>query len=182
MGHYKFCPYCGSPLAIDPKRSSIYPACPGCGFIAYRNPLPAVVVLIHDEKSRVLLGKRCPSSYLSGRWSLPGGYLECGEDYQTAAIREGREETGLDVIPEGICSVVSNRFETGAETLVVVFMATVKPGAEAKAGDDLVELMWVAPGDEMPQLAFDADMASIQRYWFGDDAVVRPYSGFFSSI
>lgn len=182
MRTFKYCPFCGAELSIDRRLSAAYPSCAGCGFVAYRNPLPAVVLLIHDREGRVLLGKRCPSSYLAGRWSLPGGYLECGEDYQRAAVREAREETGLDIKPEGICSVVSNRFETGAETLVVVFLATVDAGAEATAGDDLVELRWVAPGDEMPRLAFDADMASIQRFWFGDDAVVRPYSGFFSSV
>ncbi len=165
-----------------PRLSPRYLSCPSCGFVAYRNPLPAVVVLIHDDGGRVLLGKRCPASYCAGLWSLPGGYLETGEDYQAAAIREGREETGLEIVPEGICSVVSNRFRSGAETLVLVFLATVAPGAEPKAGDDLVELRWIAPGDEMPQLAFDADMASIQRYWFGDDAVIKPYSGFFSEI
>jgi 8-oxo-dGTP diphosphatase len=117
-----------------------------------------------------------------GRWSLPGGYLEVGEDYQAAAIREGLEETGLAIIPEGISSVISNRFESGAETLAIVFLATASPGAEFRAGDDLVELRWIAAGDEMPDLAFEADMASIQRYWFGDDAVVRPYSGFFSAV
>lgn len=180
MSAYKFCPRCGTPLAPDARLSAKYPACPACGFVAYRNPLPAVVVLIHDEERRVLLGKRCPGSYCPGRWSLPGGYLEAGEDYQSAAFREAREETGVSIKPEGICSVVSNRFANGSETLVVVFMATAEPGAECRAGDDLVELRWVAPGQEMPNLAFDADMASIQRYWFGDDAVVRPYSGFFS--
>jgi ADP-ribose pyrophosphatase YjhB (NUDIX family) len=182
MKTFKFCPLCGTSLVMDARLSPRYPSCPSCAFVAYRNPLPAVVVLIHDDRGRVLLGKRCSASYCPGRWSLPGGYLEVGEDYQAAAIREGLEETGLVIIPEGISSVISNRFESGAETLAIVFLATASPGAEFKAGDDLVDLRWIAAGDEMPDLAFEADTASIQRYWFGDDAVVRPYSGFFSAV
>src|SRR5512133_2625061 len=111
MGIFKFCPFCATPLMMIHQRSAKYPSCPSCSFVAYRNPLPAVVVLIHDDRGRVLLGKRCAASYRPGRWGLPGGYLEVGEDYQAAAIREGLEETGLEIAPEGICSVISNRFE-----------------------------------------------------------------------
>lgn len=55
--------------------------------------IQAAVILAFDQYGRILLVRR-PSN---GRWGFPGGKLEPGENYPGAAIREFREEVGVDV-------------------------------------------------------------------------------------
>ncbi|MFP4564776.1 MAG: NUDIX domain-containing protein, partial [Spirochaetia bacterium] len=80
--------------------------CRECGFVHYQNPKPGVVAFIRRGDS-VLLGKRM-GCVAFGKWCLPGGYINFEEDYLSAAHREVREETGLEIEITGILSVVSN--------------------------------------------------------------------------
>jgi 8-oxo-dGTP diphosphatase len=55
------------------------------------------VFLTHpDHPNKILLGKR-KGAHGAGQWSLPGGHLEYGEDFQTVCRREVKEETNLDL-------------------------------------------------------------------------------------
>lgn len=54
--------------------------------------LPGAVVIIGNEKGEVLLQKRP-----EGRWGLPGGLMELGESFEEVALREVREEIGLEI-------------------------------------------------------------------------------------
>jgi 8-oxo-dGTP diphosphatase len=157
----RYCPRCACPLAA--RGSDARMACPRCGFVEYRNPLPGVVVLIADG-GRVLLGRRSPRSYRGGKWGLPGGYVEHGEDFLTAAAREVREETGLEVRILSILSVVSNFFSEELHTLVTVLLAEVS-GGRARPGDDFVELAWHRYPEYLPEMAFEADAHIIDRYF-----------------
>jgi len=52
-------------------------------------------VITHGNKFLIL--KRIESTYLGGYWDMPGGTLKDGEDPASGAIREAKEETGLDI-------------------------------------------------------------------------------------
>ena len=101
---------------------------------------------------------------MGGQWCLPGGFIEYEEDFLSAAIREVKEETGLNVEIQSILSVVSNFLAANLHTLVVVLEATVTAG-QANAGDDIIELGWYSPADDLPTMAFGADRHIIERYW-----------------
>jgi 8-oxo-dGTP diphosphatase len=161
LGRYKYCPLCGAELALKEKGGMPRPACPSCGFVQYRNPLPGVVVLIEKEGT-VLLGKR-RGSFGAGAWGLPQGYVEFDEDFLSAAIREVKEETGLDVEIRSIINVVSNLLSPGLHTLAIVLLAGVV-GGELRAGDDLETLAWVPVSGPLPEMAFEADEMIIERY------------------
>jgi ADP-ribose pyrophosphatase YjhB (NUDIX family) len=63
-------------------------------------PIPAAGAIVFRD-SRVLLVRRgAPPN--QGRWSVPGGAVEIGETVERAAVRETREETGVDVAPLGV--------------------------------------------------------------------------------
>jgi ADP-ribose pyrophosphatase YjhB (NUDIX family) len=160
-GLFRFCPFCGTRLSLKEKGEKPRPTCPNCGFVQYRNPAPGVVVLIEKEGS-VLLGKR-RGSYGEGKWGLPQGYIEFDEDFLTAAIREVKEETDLDVEIRSIINVVSNLLSPTLHTLAIVLLARVEAG-ELCAGDDLETLEWVPLTGPLPEMAFEADERIIERY------------------
>jgi 8-oxo-dGTP diphosphatase len=161
LGHYRYCPFCATELALTEKGGRQRPACPNCAFVQFRNPLPGVVVLIEKEGT-VLLGRR-RGGFGAGTWGLPQGYIEFDEDFLTAAIREAKEETGLDVEIRSIINVVSNLLSPGLHTLAIVLLAGVA-GGELCAGDDLETLEWVPLSGPLPEMAFEADERIIQRY------------------
>ncbi|KPI33093.1 NUDIX hydrolase [Actinobacteria bacterium OV450] len=57
----------------------------------------ASCVLLLDPDGRVLLLRHGPGTPMSGRWWLPGGMLDHGEDPWAAARRETSEETGVEL-------------------------------------------------------------------------------------
>ena len=158
---YRYCPACATPLP-SPDAASPHQKCPCCARVHYRNPAPGVVILI-AAGDWVLLGKRAESSYAPGKWCLPGGFVEFDEDYLTAALREVKEETGLDVEITSILSVISNFLRAGLHTLVVVLEASIIAG-EPTPGDDITELGWFPLDGPFPDMAFEADDHIIRRY------------------
>lgn len=158
---YNFCPACGT--ALNVVNHSDRPTCADCGWIHYQNPLPGVVVLVTDE-DRILLGERGKSSFGAGKWCIPGGFVEFEEDFLTAAIREVQEETSLKVHVQSILSVVSNFLSPKLHTLVVVLHAQVV-GGNAVPGDDLCALKWFQMDASLPEMAFEADLHIIERFY-----------------
>ncbi len=70
--------------------------CPKCGTIVktFRNPFPTVDVIIRVDDRIVLIERKNEPK----GWALPGGFVDYGESLETAAVREAKEETGLDLI------------------------------------------------------------------------------------
>jgi ADP-ribose pyrophosphatase YjhB (NUDIX family) len=162
LGHFKYCPVCGTALALQEKGGQQRPACPKCRFVQFRNPTPGVVVLI-EEDGQVLLGKRS-GSYGTGKWGLPMGFIEFDEDFLTAAIREVKEETGLDIEIRSILSVVSNFLSSRLHTLAIILLARVV-GGKPNAADDLESLEWFPLAGPLPEVAFEADAHICERYY-----------------
>ena len=142
--------------------SGVWPTCPDCRYVQFRNPSPGVVVLI-EQDGQVLLGRRS-GRVGTGKWGLPMGFIEYDEDFLTAAIREVKEETGLDVEIRSILSVVSNFLSPNLHTLAIVLLARVA-GGELAAGDDLDAVEWVSLAAPLPEMAFEADAHICERYY-----------------
>ncbi|MCD2197681.1 NUDIX domain-containing protein [Actinomycetospora endophytica] len=64
----------------------------------------AVVAVVLDDDGRVLMIERTDN----GKWALPGGAQELGESVRDAAVRETREETGIDVEVSGVVGIYSD--------------------------------------------------------------------------
>jgi len=159
-GQFRYCPLCGTHLSSKEKGGVLRPACPNCGFVQFQNPVPGAVVVI-EKDGQILLGKRA-GSIGKGKWGLPQGYIEFDEDFLTAAIREVKEETGLDVEIRSIINVVSNFLSPRLHTLAIVLQAGVKSG-ELCACDDLETLDWFPLSGPLPEMAFEADEFIIRR-------------------
>ncbi|HEX6869902.1 MAG TPA: NUDIX domain-containing protein [Micromonosporaceae bacterium] len=96
------CSYCGTRYQADltwPR------TCAGCGETTWSNPLPVAVVLLPvsypDGGTGMVVVRRDVDPY-RGEIALPGGFIETGESWQEAAVRELREETGLLAEPDEV--------------------------------------------------------------------------------
>jgi 8-oxo-dGTP diphosphatase len=162
LNSLKYCPACGTKCVAKEESLRIRPACPGCGFVHYRNPCPGVVVLIEQE-GKILLGKRLSGSFQAGKWCLPGGFIEFDEDFIAAAMREVKEETNLDIEVQSILNVSSNFLASELHTLVVTLFAIVLKGVP-EPGDDIEELRWFQISGKLPDMAFQADTYMIKHF------------------
>ena len=160
-GEYPYCPFCKAQLVsreIGHKQRS---TCPSCGFTHFRNPAPAVSVLIVDG-DRVLLGQRRANPG-ADQWAIPSGYIEYEDDFLTTAVREAKEETGLDVEITAIVNVVSS-FLSPRFHFLAVYVVARAVGGELAAGDDLAAVEWFSLPGVLPEMAFQEDVDVLR--WF----------------
>jgi len=92
---YRYCPRCSGELVKKTVDHNTRKVCPVCGFVLYRNPAPAAGVIIEKE-GQILLVRRKYNPY-KGDWCLPAGFIEYGESPEHCAVREVKEETGLEI-------------------------------------------------------------------------------------
>ncbi|MYJ71973.1 MAG: NUDIX hydrolase [Rhodospirillaceae bacterium] len=112
-----------------------------------QRPIVGVGVVVWKDGNVLLI--RRGKSPMRGRWSLPGGRQELGETVREAAVREVREETGLEIRLCELLDVVDTmrRDESGAVTLqytLVDFDADWMAG-EAQAASDAEHAEWADP-------------------------------------
>ena len=162
---FRFCPACGGPLeprllkAGDPKRL----VCTRCEFVFYLDPKLAVGTIIHDEHDRVVLVRRAIEPGY-GKWVFPGGYVDRGEQLQAAALREAREETGLEVRLDRLLDIYSY---PGHVPVIVVYAATMIGGCLG-CDDEGLEARFFEP-DEIPwdELAFRSTREALKQFLDG---------------
>ncbi len=152
---YSYCPLCATPLEAAEVAGRARPHCPACGFVQFLDPKVVVVVVV-EHGGRILLGRR-DMEPARGQWGFIGGYVDRGEPVEAAAVREVREETGLDVALTGLLGVFSRPDEAH---VVIAYRATVRGGVTGLAAQvgEVAELAFVAP-DALPPLAFPNDRA-----------------------
>ena len=142
-----FCPRCATPLEARDEHGVMRPACPSCGYIWYRNPVPAAGVLLVEDR-RVLLVRRAWEPR-AGSWCIPAGFMEAGEAPEQTAVRELREETGLLVQLTGLFGVYAGFDDPRVRAVLILYVGS-RTGGELRAGDDAVEVQWF-PLDALPQ-------------------------------
>ena len=125
----------------------------------YKYPHPAVtadciVFACQNEKTQVLLIKR-GSEPCKDMWALPGGFMNIDESAEEAAIRELKEETGIDVkevTQVGAYSKVDR--DPRERVITIAFYTVIDNPVKAVGQDDAKQAEWFAL-DNLPTLAFD---------------------------
>lgn len=126
----------------------------------YKYPHPAVttdcVIFGFDgQQLKVLLIKRGIEPYI-GHWAFPGGFLRMDETAEQGALRELKEETGLEnAFVEQLGAFSEVKRDPRERVITIAFFALVNI-SDVKGGDDAAEADWFRI-DDMPTLAFDHD-------------------------
>ena len=105
-------------------------------------PVPAVGVVCLRGDEVLLIRRGTPPR--QGEWSLPGGRIEPGERAVDAALRELREETGVEAEITGLIDVVDGIFPGAGRHYVLIDYAARWVSGEPVAGDDAMEARFVA--------------------------------------
>ena len=145
-----FCTSCGTPLeqrVIDQRPRRV---CPACGHVHWRNAIPCAGALV-IRNGKVLLIRRSIEPF-KGYWDIPGGFCEVDEHPTTAAIRETREETGLEIELTGLFGLWLDEW-LDRPTISIYYLA--RPlNRRLRAGDDAGGAAWFAPGALPRRIAF----------------------------
>lgn len=138
--------------------------------VEYRNPKPTVDAVI-DVGSGVVLIRRKNPPY---GWALPGGFVDEGEPVEVAAVREAREETGLEVELLDLLYVYSDPArDARMHTISVVF--TARASGHPVAADDAAAARVVAHGELAALLATDAPTLDGLPFAFDHADILRDY-------
>ena len=127
---------------------------------------------IIERDGKILLQKRSDN----GEWGLIGGLLELNETYEEAALREVREETGLEVRLESFIGIYHNHdmvWSNGdaAHTIGAYFKASIVSG-EPRVDEESLELRFFGR-DELPYLFAEDHRAAVRDYFDGKTCCAR---------
>jgi ADP-ribose pyrophosphatase YjhB (NUDIX family) len=137
--------------------------CRDCEFVFYLDPKIAVGTVIDAGDSRVVLIRRSIEPGY-GKWVFPGGYVDRGEVLEAAAVREAREECGLEVRIDGLINVYSYE----GRTPIIVAYAATSVGGRLTAADEALDARLFAR-TEIPwaELAFPSTREALEDYFAG---------------
>ena len=162
---YRNCPKCGHELVTklikpgDPERL----VCSACSYVLYLDPKVAVgTIITTDNKQIVMVRRAIEPGY--GQWVFPGGYVDRGEVVREAALREAREEAGVEIRIEGLVNIYSY---AGLAPIIIVYAATVT-GGDLQHDDESLEVRTFSKtGIPWEKLAFRSTHDALRDFYAG---------------
>lgn len=155
-----YCLVCGAKLEQRQAFGCLRPVCPDCGRVHFRDPKVASGVLVVMD-GKILLVRRIYVPQ-QGKWTLPAGFIDAGEDPVDTAVRECLEETGLLISITGLLDVVFSQEHIRGASIVILYRGEVIGGTLA-AGDDAGDVGFFGP-EELPPIAFLATKRAIEMW------------------
>ena len=151
-----FCSKCGYKLLPIDSLNSQVTHCKKCNFTIYADPKVAAVIIV-KKQNQILLVKRSIEPHL-GKWSLLSGYVNRGENVESAAIREVKEEVNIDVSITELQGVYS-----GLSSVVIIVFHAIHTSGVLSVSNEVSDFKWVN-NEEIPNLPFVYDKQIIEDY------------------
>ena len=149
----RHCQRCGTRLVRRDDHGSVRPTCPACGFVHYRNPVPAAGVILTRPGEVLLVRRRYAPR--AGAWCLPAGFMEYGETPERCARRELLEETGIRARLTGLFGVYAGLDDPRVRSVLILYTAS-RVGGRLKSGDDALAARYF-PLTRLPRsIAFES--------------------------
>jgi ADP-ribose pyrophosphatase YjhB (NUDIX family) len=161
---FRHCPVCGHELKTSVIRknepSRLVCTDESCRFVFYLDP-KLVACAIVEREGKIILLKRAFSPE-QGKWVMPGGYVDRGEVVEDAAVREAREECGVDIELKEILGIYSY---DGYLAVVIVYLAEYVSG-ELSADNENTDIRFMDL-EEIPwdNLAFESTRDALKDYY-----------------
>lgn len=162
---WNWCPLCREALADKTIDGQTVRACTACKFIHWDNPLPVVAALIPHDGGIVLV-QRGVAPFV-GQWCLPRGFVQAYEKPKLAAVREIREECGLQVrlvTMINACNPSPANFKINQVTL---FYLARRIDGTLTAGDDALDAQ-VFTANNLPEICFGSDKLLVADWFAGN--------------
>jgi 8-oxo-dGTP diphosphatase len=159
---FRFCPVCGGGLGLRTVRAGEPDrlVCAQCGFVFYLDPKVAVGTIITDADGQIVLVRRAIEPGY-GKWVFPGGYVDRGEQVRVAAVREAREETGLEIQIEKLVNVYSY---PGRAPVIIVYSATMTGGCLGCDDESLEARFFARDAIPWDELAFRSTHEALREF------------------
>lgn len=151
-GRLHYCPRCANSLILRFVHGRERPICPECGLVQYLGPKVAVGCIVALDGKLILNRRTIEPGY--GRWTFPSGYVDLGEEAHVAAVREVKEETGMDVEIQRLVGVYAN----DDRSIVFIVYAGAVVGGELTVSEES-DALGLFSLYELPELAFEHDRA-----------------------
>ncbi len=139
--------------------------------------VPSVNVIVVNDAGQILMIRRADN----GNWAVPGGAIDLGESMTDAAIRETREESGIDCEITGLVGIYTNPrhvilYTSDGEVrqeFSIVLTARPRSG-QPRPSSETSHVEWVDP-DQIDKLAMHPSMRQRIRQYL--DGQAQPYLG-----
>ena len=146
----RYCHWCGTILEVKKLNLVDKHYCNTCDKYIFEDPKLAVVVLVSNSK-QLLLVKRAIEPAL-GKWSFPSGYVDKGESVESAALREVKEETGIDIKINFLIGVYSSALRP----LVLLAYGAEVLGGSLEPNHEVLDIGYFSPNC-LPDMPFPHD-------------------------
>ena len=150
-GHY--CLECGTPMEIRRVEDRPREVCPACGYIHYVHLKVGAGVII-EQDGKLLLAQRAHDPW-NGDWNIPAGYVEVDEQPYQAAVREAKEELGVDVAIKKLLGVYQFDDDPRGNGLLVLYRAGIV-GGEVRFNFETQDMRYFGPEEIPDNLALGA--------------------------
>ena len=153
LSKFKYCPVCGSEeFKIDSFKSK---KCKKCNFNYFYNASAGVPVFLRDKNDNLLLVKR-KNNPAKGTLHVPGGFVDPGENAEKCAVREIKEETGLNIKESDLRYLfsLSNKYlysDFIVTTIDIFLEGKIDSFDGAIPGDDAEDIIIVKKNDVQPE-------------------------------
>jgi 8-oxo-dGTP diphosphatase len=147
-----YCAYCGGALSSADQDEQKRLVCSACSRANYRNPLPSIATVVTRGQELLLIKRGAEPR--KGFWAFPGGFVDWKETPEEAAIRELREETGLQGNHPRLVDVQYQSSKMYGSVINICYFLGAVSG-EIEPGDDAEEIKFF-PINNIPKLAFSS--------------------------